>query len=133
MVEIKYLQPPREGPERGQRPPLLLLWRQEKGGQKNGRQGEMSHLPTAPVPTGAVGQGGEKPPDAPTLSPLPHHSWPTATNQPPDIRDPSLQSSDLALLKNPENITTPSWHLRPAQPRPLSSLFSRCSLRGTLP
>ena len=48
---------------------------------------------------GRLRQGGEKPPDALTLSPLPQQAAPTTTNHPPAIRDPPLQLSVLALLK----------------------------------
>ena len=51
MVEIKYLQPSREGPWRARDTPthtfLLLILEAGKGRIKNGRQ--ESHLPAAPA------------------------------------------------------------------------------------
>lgn len=85
----------------GQRPPpsplLLLIPEAGKGRIKNGRQGKAP--PHRSCADGHLRQGGEKPPDAPALSPLPHQAGPTATTHPPAIRDPPLQSSVLALLK----------------------------------
>lgn len=85
----------------GQRHPHTHIPTPHSGGRKReDKERETGKPPPRSSCTdGRLRQGGEKPQDALTLSPLPQHAGPTTTNHPPAIRYPPLQPSVLALLK----------------------------------
>lgn len=132
MVEIKYLQPPREGLGRGQGPPLPTLTPRSGSPGKGAQRTETDEDEPRPRPIliWAQNKEGRSLQTPSVLSPL--HPWPMVTNQPSHQTaiSPTFRPGSAQIQRTS---TAPGRHWRPAQPGPPSALISRCCQHGTLP